>query len=520
MLHQLELMGIKPSSVKSNLTQDEWRDEELNRKEGRLSSNGTVIINTGIYTGRSPKDRFIVKNKETENLIDWGDVNFSLSDESFEILEKAVKKEMEGKDLFVFDGYAGADKRYRLPLRVVTMMAWQGHFSHNMFIRPTKNELEEFEPEFTILNASSTNIENWKELGLNSKVFVILNLEKKMAIIGGTEYGGEIKKSIFSALNFYLPLEGVMPMHCSANIGKNEDSALFFGLSGTGKTTLSTDPNRRLIGDDEHGWSDNGIFNFEGGCYAKTIKLDPSKEPDIFNAIKPGALLENVITDDNGVVDYNDGTITENTRVSYPINHIENIEPTEQGGHPRNVIFLTCDAFGVLPPISKLTPEMAMYHFLSGYTAKVAGTERGITEPVATFSTCFGAPFMPQYPTVYAELLGKKLKTHSAQAWLVNTGWSGGAYGTGERIDLPVTRRMLTAILNGELEKNSFKPDLNFKVLIPKNVPGVDSNILNPRNTWNDKDAYDKKADELIKLFKKNFVKYESFGNFSKAGPD
>ena len=520
MLHQLELMGIKPSSVKSNLTQDEWRDEELNRKEGRLSSNGTVIINTGIYTGRSPKDRFIVKNKETENLIDWGDVNFSLSDESFEILEKAVKKEMEGKDLFVFDGYAGADKRYRLPLRVVTMMAWQGHFSHNMFIRPTKNELEEFEPEFTILNASSTNIENWKELGLNSKVFVILNLEKKMAIIGGTEYGGEIKKSIFSALNFYLPLEGVMPMHCSANIGKNEDSALFFGLSGTGKTTLSTDPNRRLIGDDEHGWSDNGIFNFEGGCYAKTIKLDPSKEPDIFNAIKPGALLENVVTDDNGVVDYDDGTITENTRVSYPINHIENIEPTEQGGHPRNVIFLTCDAFGVLPPISKLTPEMAMYHFLSGYTAKVAGTERGITEPVATFSTCFGAPFMPQYPTIYAELLGKKLKTHSAQAWLVNTGWSGGAYGTGERIDLPVTRRMLTAILNGELEKSNFKPDLNFKVLIPENVPGVDSNILNPRNTWNDKDAYDKKADELIKLFKKNFVKYESFGNFSKAGPD
>ena len=520
MLHQLELMGIKPSSVKSNLTQDQWRDEELNRKEGRLSSNGTVIINTGIYTGRSPKDRFIVKNKETENLIDWGDVNLSLSEESFEILEEAVKKEMEGKDLFVFDGYAGADKRYRLPLRVVTMMAWQGHFSHNMFIRPTKNELEEFEPEFTILNASSTNIENWKELGLNSKVFVILNLGKKMAIIGGTEYGGEIKKSIFSALNFYLPLEGVMPMHCSANIGKNEDSALFFGLSGTGKTTLSTDPNRRLIGDDEHGWSDSGIFNFEGGCYAKTIRLDPSKEPDIFNAIKPGALLENVITDDNDVVDYNDGTITENTRVSYPIDYIKNIEPTKQGGHPQNVIFLTCDAFGVLPPISKLTPEMAMYHFLSGYTAKVAGTERGITEPVATFSTCFGAPFMPQYPTTYAELLGKKLKTHNAQAWLVNTGWSGGAYGTGERIDLPVTRRMLTAILNGELEKSNFKPDLNFKMLIPEHVPGVDSNILNPRNTWSDKEAYDKKAEELINLFKENFVKYESFGNFSKAGPD
>ena len=520
MLHQLELMGINPSSVKTNLSQDEWKKEELNRKEGRLSSNGTVIINTGIYTGRSPNDRFIVKNKETEKLIDWGDVNLPLSEESFEILEKEVKKEMHGKDLFVFDGYAGADKRYRLPLRVITMMAWQGHFSHNMFIRPTDKELEGFKPEFTILNASSTNIENWKELGLNSKVFIVLNLKKKMAIIGGTEYGGEIKKSIFSALNFYLPLEGVMPMHCSANIGKEEDSALFFGLSGTGKTTLSTDPNRRLIGDDEHGWSDDGIFNFEGGCYAKTIKLDPAKEPDIFNAIKPGALLENVITDDNGVVDYHDGSITENTRVSYPIDYIENIEPTKQGGHPRNVIFLTCDAFGVLPPISKLTPEMAMYHFLSGYTAKVAGTERGITEPVATFSTCFGAPFMPQYPTTYAELLGEKLKKHNAQAWLVNTGWSGGAYGTGERIDLPVTRRMLTAILEGELENVDFEADPNFKILVPMNVPGVDSKILNPRNTWEDKDAYDSKAKELIELFKNNFTKYESFGDYSKAGPD
>ena len=520
MLHQLELMGIKPSSVKSNLTQEEWRNEELSRNEGRLSSNGTVIINTGIYTGRSPNDRFIVKEKETEDLIDWGDVNLPLSEESFDILEKAVKEEMEQKDLFVFDGFAGADKRYRLPLRVVTMMAWQGHFSHNMFIRPTREELENFNPEFTILNASSTNIENWKELGLNSKVFIVLNLKKKMAIIGGTEYGGEIKKSIFSALNFYLPLRNVMPMHCSANIGENDDSALFFGLSGTGKTTLSTDPNRRLVGDDEHGWSDEGIFNFEGGCYAKTIKLDPTKEPDIFNAIKPGALLENVITDDNGVVNYDDGTITENTRVSYPINHIKNIEPSEKGGHPKNVIFLTCDAFGVLPPISKLTPEMAMYHFLSGYTAKVAGTERGITEPVATFSTCFGAPFMPQFPTTYAELLGNKLKKHNAQAWLVNTGWSGGAYGTGERIDLPITRKMLTAILEGKLDDARFSPDPNFKILIPNEVPGVDSTILNPKNTWNDKEAYDLKANELITLFKKNFAKYESFGNYAKAGPD
>ena len=520
MLQQLKQMGINPSAIYCNLSQEEWREQELERGEGRLSENGTVIINTGIYTGRSPNDRFIVRNETSENLIDWGDINLPLSEDSFNVLEAAVKEEMNNKELFIFDGFAGADKRYQLPLRVVTMKSWQGHFSHNMFIRPNEEELENFKPEFTILNASSTDIVNWKELGLNSKVFIILNLEKKMAIIGGTEYGGEIKKSIFSALNFYLPLKGVMPMHCSANIGKNEDSALFFGLSGTGKTTLSTDPNRRLIGDDEHGWSDNGIFNFEGGCYAKTINLNPSKEPDIFNAIKPGALLENVITDEKGVVDYSDGSITENTRVSYPINYIKNIEPTEQGGHPNNVIFLTCDAFGVLPPISKLTPEMAMYHFLSGYTAKVAGTERGITEPVATFSTCFGAPFMPQYPTTYAELLGKKLKKHKAQAWLVNTGWSGGGYGTGERIDLPVTRRMLTAILDGELENAEFTPDPNFKILIPSNVPNVDSKILNPRNTWDDKEAYDAKANELIQLFKTNFTKYESFGDYSKAGPD
>ena len=520
MLQQLKQMGINPSAIYCNLSQEEWREQELERGEGRLSENGTVIVNTGIYTGRSPNDRFIVRNKDSENLIDWGDINLPLSENSFNVLEAAVKEEMNNKELFIFDGFAGADKRYQLPLRVVTMKSWQGHFSHNMFIRPNEEELENFKPEFTILNASSTDIVNWKELGLNSKVFIILNLEKKMAIIGGTEYGGEIKKSIFSALNFYLPLKGVMPMHCSANIGKNEDSALFFGLSGTGKTTLSTDPNRRLIGDDEHGWSDNGIFNFEGGCYAKTINLNPSKEPDIFNAIKPGALLENVITDEKGVVDYSDGSITENTRVSYPINYIKNIEPTEKGGHPNNVIFLTCDAFGVLPPISKLTPEMAMYHFLSGYTAKVAGTERGITEPVATFSTCFGAPFMPQHPTTYAELLGLKLKKHKAQAWLVNTGWSGGGYGTGERIDLPVTRRMLTAILDGELENEEFTPDPNFKILIPSNVPNVDSKILNPRNTWDDKDAYDAKANELIQLFKTNFTKYESFGDYSKAGPD
>ena len=520
MIQQLKQMGINPSAIYCNLSQEEWREQELNREEGRLSDNGTIIVNTGIYTGRSPKDRFIVKTEENRDLVDWGEINQPLSEKAFDLIEKSVKEEMNEKELFIFDGFAGADRRYQLSLRVITLKSWQGHFSHNMFIRPKKEELENFEPEFTILNAHSTDIKNWKELGLNSKVFIILNLKKKIAIIGGTEYGGEIKKSIFSALNYYLPLEGVMPMHCSANIGLNDDSALFFGLSGTGKTTLSTDPERRLIGDDVHGWSNEGIFNFEGGCYAKTINLDPTKEPDIYNAIKPGALLENVITDDNGTVDYSNGTITENTRVSYPIDYIKNIESSEQGGHPNNVIFLTCDAFGVLPPVSKLTPEMAMYHFLSGYTAKVAGTERGITEPIATFSTCFGAPFMPQYPTVYAELLGQKLKKHNAQAWLVNTGWSGGGYGVGERIDLPVTRQMLTSILNGKLDNTSFTPDSNFKVLIPESVPGIKSNILNPRNTWDDKKSYDSKAKELINLFKKNFVKYESFGDFSKAGPD
>jgi phosphoenolpyruvate carboxykinase (ATP) len=519
MFGEMEQIGIIPSALNCNLTQEEWRAQELDRKEGRLSDNNTVIVNTGIYTGRSPKDRFIVRKKSTEHLIDWGEINKPLSEEAFDELEKRVKKEMNGKDLFVFDGFAGADKRYQLPLRVVTLKAWQGHFSHNMFIRAAPEELEGFVPEFTVLNAYSTEVDNWKELGLNSKVFIVLNLDKKMAIIGGTEYGGEIKKSVFSAMNFYLPLKGVMPMHCSANIGREGDSALFFGLSGTGKTTLSTDPDRRLIGDDEHGWSDEGIFNFEGGCYAKTINLDPEKEPDIYNAIRPGALLENVVTDENGTVDYSDDSITENTRVSYPLDYIENIEPSEQGGHPNNVIFLTCDAFGVLPPISKLTTEMAMYHFLSGYTAKVAGTERGITEPVATFSTCFGAPFMPQYPTAYAELLGDKLKKHDAQAWLVNTGWSGGAYGIGKRIDLSVTRRMLSAILNNELDDVNFSPDPIFRVLIPESVPGVENNILNPRMTWDSKDSYDTKATELVKLFKDNFVKYQSFGNYTEAGP-
>ena len=521
MLHQLELMGIKPSSVKSNLTQDEWRNEELSRKEGRLSSNGTVIVNTGIYTGRSPNDRFIVKNKETEKLIDWGDVNLPLSEESFEFLESAVKKEMEQKDLFVFDGYAGADERYRLPLRVVTMMAWQGHFSHNMFIRPTENELEGFEPDFTILNASSTNIDNWKELGLNSKVFIVLNLKKKMAIIGGTEYGGEIKKSIFSALNFYLPLKGVMPMHCSANIGKDEDSALFFGLSGTGKTTLSTDPNRRLIGDDEHGWSDEGIFNFEGGCYAKCINLNEDAEPQIWNAIKSGAVLENVVVNkDTLKPDFDDGSLTENTRAAYPLDYIPGAVIPSVGGHPKVIIFLTADALGVLPPVSKLTKESAMFHFMSGYTSKLAGTERGIKEPKATFSACFGSPFMPRPASVYAKMLGEKILEHNTVVYLINTGWSGGPYGVGKRISIKYSRAMVTAALTGKFDLIKFRHDDTFNLDVPTECPGVPSDVLDPKNTWIDKDSYDLSAKKLAQMFGENFTKFKDASpEIKNAGP-
>ena len=512
-------LGLSPKLVHRNLSQQDYRDMELHRGEGVATESGTVAVSTGIYTGRSPQDRFFVRQPPSEAHIDWGAVNQPLAPEAFERLHTLVRETMAGEELFVFDGHAGADERYRLPLRVVTLRAWQARFAHNMFIRPSREELHDFEPQFTVLNAISARAEDWQELGLNSEIFIAVNLEQQLIVIGGTEYGGEIKKGIFTVLNYLLPLEGVMPMHCSANVGGDGDTALFFGLSGTGKTTLSTDPARRLIGDDEHGWSDDGIFNFEGGCYAKTIGLERAREPEIYDAIRPGALLENVVVRDDGSVDYADGSITENTRVSYPLEHIANSEPSGHGGHPRNVIFLTCDAFGVLPPVAKLTPEMAMYHFLSGYTAKVAGTERGVTEPIGTFSTCFGAPFMPQHPAAYAKLLGEKLERHSAQAWLVNTGWTGGPYGSGQRIALADTRRMLAAILSDELGEAEFRPHPVFRVLVPQAVPDVDSGLLDPRATWADVDAYDAKARELAQLFNANFAQYGDHAGLESAFP-
>jgi phosphoenolpyruvate carboxykinase (ATP) len=512
-------LGLSPKLVHRNLSQQDYRDMELHRGEGVATESGTVAVSTGIYTGRSPQDRFFVRQPPSEAHIDWGAVNQPLAPEAFERLHTLVRETMASEELFVFDGYAGADERYRLPLRVVTLRAWQAHFAHNMFIRPKREELHNFSPQFTVLNAISARADDWKELGLNSEIFIAVNLEQQLIVIGGTEYGGEIKKGIFTVLNYLLPLEGVMPMHCSANVGGDGDTALFFGLSGTGKTTLSTDPARRLIGDDEHGWSDDGIFNFEGGCYAKTIGLERAREPEIYDAIRPGALLENVVVRDDGSVDYADGSITENTRVSYPLEHIANSEPSGHGGHPRNVIFLTCDAFGVLPPVAKLTPEMAMYHFLSGYTAKVAGTERGVTEPIGTFSTCFGAPFMPQHPAAYAKLLGEKLERHSAQAWLVNTGWTGGPYGSGQRIALADTRRMLAAILSDELGEAEFRPHPVFRVLVPQAVPDVDSGLLDPRATWADVDAYDAKARELAQLFNANFAQYGDHAGLESAFP-
>jgi phosphoenolpyruvate carboxykinase (ATP) len=404
----------------------------------------------------------------------------------------------------------------------VSEIAWQSHFVKNMFIRPNEDELKVFKSDFTVLNACKAVNAKYKEHGLNSEVFVLFDVENNLAIIGGTWYGGEMKKGIFSMMNYWLPLEGKLPMHCSANVGENGDTALFFGLSGTGKTTLSTDPKRRLIGDDEHGWDEHGVFNFEGGCYAKVINLDPKSEPEIFGAIKKGALLENVAIDANGEVDYSDSSKTENTRVSYPIEHIENHEPTLSAGHPENIIFLTADAFGILPPVSKLTKEQAMYYFLSGYTAKVAGTERGITEPVATFSSCFGEAFLPLHPTVYAKLLGTKIDEHDAHVYLVNTGWTGGAYGVGKRMSIKDTRACINAILDGSIKESEFDVTKTFGLSVPKTLGNINPEILNPRNAWADKDAFDTSRDKLARMFIENFKKYqtaESEFDYSAAGP-
>ncbi len=497
------------------------RNQEI--KEGYLAAdNGAVMVDTGIFTGRSPKDKFFVDQPPSNQHIAWGDINQPISKEIFDKLLKKATKQLSNKKIYIQDLYCGASEASKKKVRFVTEIAWQAHFVKNMFIRPNESELEGFEADFTVYNACRVVDDEWKEHGLNSEVFVVFNIEEKIAIIGGTWYGGEMKKGIFSMMNYWLPLEGKLSMHCSANVGDKGDVALFFGLSGTGKTTLSADPNRHLIVDDEHGWDDEGVFNFEGGCYAKTIGLKEENEPEIFGAIRENALLENVVADESGAVDYEDSSKTENTRVSYPIDHIANHEPSLKAGHPKNIIFLSADAFGVLPPVSKLTKEQAMYYFLSGYTAKVAGTERGITEPVATFSACFGEAFLPLHPTVYAKLLGDKIEKHNVNVYLVNTGWTGGAYGVGKRMSLKATRACIDAIMDGSILDSEFDTTDLFGLHFPKTLNGVDSNVLNPRIAWKDQDVYFATREKLAKMFIENFHRYDqedSEFDYSLAGP-
>jgi phosphoenolpyruvate carboxykinase (ATP) len=492
------------------------------REEAKLSQSGALMIETGIFTGRSPKDKYFVDQFPSNQYIGWGEVNKPITTEVWNELYAMVKEYLSGKKLYVNDVYAGASDSSRRSIRFITEIAWQSHFVKNMFIEPDFEDLIGFAPDFTFYNACKITNPKYKEHGLNSDVFIVFNIEEKIAIIGGTWYTGEIKKGVFTMMNYWLPLENKLSMHCSANIGKEGDTALFFGLSGTGKTTLSTDPQRALIGDDEHGWDEHGIFNFEGGCYAKVINLDPKSEPEIHAAIRTNAILENVGYNEHGIVDFSDDSKTENTRVSYPIHHIENFQEGMCGGHPKNIIFLTADAFGVLPPVSLLTKEQAMYYFLSGYTAKVAGTERGITEPVATFSACFGEAFLPLMPTVYAQLLGQKIDEHGVKVYLVNTGWSGGSYGVGKRMSIQNTRACINAILSGEILKNNFDILPTFGLLIPQSLEGVDTEVLNPRNTWEDKQAYDDTAQKLAGMFIENFKKYlktQTPLDYTMAGP-
>ena len=506
--------GIKDATAHWNLSSEKLAEITLELKQGELTETGAIAIDTGEFTGRSPKDRFIVKDDLTKDAVWWGGINIPFDADKFDKLYDKVAAYLSGKELYVRNAYACADKNYQLNLTVVNEYPWSNMFAYNMFLRPTEEELAGFDSEWTILNAPGF-MANPEEDGTRQHNFAILSFSRKVILIGGTGYTGEIKKGIFSALNFILPHQkNVLAMHCSANVGENDDTAVFFGLSGTGKTTLSADPNRKLIGDDEHGWSAEGVFNFEGGCYAKCIDLSEEKEPDIFKAVKQGALLENIVFKaGTKEVDYENGSKTENTRVSYPIHHINNIQTPSTGPTPKNIFFLTADAFGVLPPLSKLTPGQAMFHFISGYTAKVAGTEAGITEPQTTFSACFGAPFMPLHPTYYAEMLGKKMEENNVNVWLVNTGWSGGAYGVGSRIKLRYTRAMITAALNGELSDVDFKKHPVFGLNMPVSCPEVPTEILDPRNTWEDKNAYDAKANELADAFNKNFEQFADYAN-------
>lgn len=507
----LEQYGIHGAEAYWNLKVSDLEQISIDKGMAERSASGAIAVDTGEFTGRSPKDRFIVEDDITRNAVWWGNINIKFDANKFDKLQNKLSDYMSGKQVYVRDVYACADDRFKLKIRVINEYPWSNMFADNMFLRPSQEELEDFEPDWVILNAPGF-MANAEEDGTRQHNFAILNFTKQMAIIGGTGYTGEIKKGIFSALNFILPHQkNVLSMHCSANVGKDGDTALFFGLSGTGKTTLSADPDRKLIGDDEHGWtSDNTIFNFEGGCYAKAIDLSEEKEPDIFKAIKQGALLENIdFKPGTKEVDYESCTKTENTRVSYPIHHIDNIQVPSTGQNPKNIFFLTCDAYGVLPPISKLTPGQAAFHFISGYTAKVAGTEAGITEPVVAFSACFGAPFMPLHPTKYADMLSQKMQEARVNVWLINTGWSGGSYGVGSRMKLKYTRAMITAALNGELNDVEYQKHLVFGLDMPATCPNVPDEILFPKNTWSDKAAYDTAANELANKFNKNFEKFE-----------
>lgn len=508
------------AGVHQNLTVGKLVEKAIRNEGAVLSDTGALCINTGKYTGRSPGDRFIVDDPEVHDKIDWGKGNVPISVERFENLYNKVKNYIKDKELFIFNGFVGADRNYRMPIRVINEYAAQNLFAQQLFIKPKAEELTDFEPEYTIIAAPGCTADPAKD-GTNSEAFIILNFTRKIIIIGGSMYCGEIKKAVFTAMNFILPQKGVMPMHCSANIGAAGDVALFFGLSGTGKTTLSADNGRNLIGDDEHGWTNNGVFNFEGGCYAKCIKLSKENEPQIWNAIKFGTVLENVVLDPaTGVPDYDSDKFTENTRAGYPVSYIDNAVIEGVGGNPSTIIFLTADATGVLPPISRLSKEQAMYHFMSGYTSKLAGTERGIVEPTATFSTCFGAPFMPMKPQVYAELLGKKIDENNARVFLVNTGWSGGSYGVGKRMKLSYTRAMVNAAISGKLNNVKYDIDPIFGVEIPIECPEVPAEVLKPVNVWQDKTEYEKTAVKLSRDFKDNFEKFKGVSEaIVNAGP-
>ena len=517
--------GITHKNFHYQLSSDELHKITIAKGMGVESSLGAIAVNTGEFTGRSPLDRFIVKDEITKDKVWWGNINIPFDSDKFNALHKKVIAYLNEKELFVRDAYACAEDAYRLNIRVINEYPWSNMFAYNMFLRPTETELENFSPEWTVINAPGFMADASVD-GTRQHNFAILNFSKKIALIGGTGYTGEIKKGIFSALNFILPVDkNTLPMHCSANIGKDGDTAIFFGLSGTGKTTLSTDPNRKLIGDDEHGWTaENTVFNFEGGCYAKVINLSKENEPEIYGAIKKGAILENVILNDSGDVDFEDTSITQNTRVSYPIHHIKNIQEPSIGKNVKNIFFLTADAFGVLPPISKLTPAQAAYHFISGYTAKVAGTEAGVVAPQPSFSACFGAPFMPLHPAKYAEMLSNKMQASGVDVWLVNTGWTGGPYGIGTRMKLKYTRAMISAAMNGELglyNYDNYHIHSVFGVAQPRECPGVPTKVLSPRATWNDDKAYYDTAFKLSNAFRENFKKFEAHANeeIRRGGP-